>query len=219
MRAGIKSALPYPGEDLRELSWYFPDLLGMCRMLLASYWTQIVSNWWWPLCVDPIYGISKSKTWHATFNQWFEFNSKHGLLRRPHFALTQSTASRSWAIYSPLLRCHKLRQRKTWHASYMPWVEFNSNHGLSQFNISKIASISGITSWIELTQNYVWMSRGSGFLNQVITVSSTLSLYWNKPSQSERNLKFNFAHNKHHLLNYLPSYHSIYTEWGSPSSN
>ena len=148
-----------------------------------------------------------------------KFNSKHGLLSRPHFALTQSTASRSWAIYSPLLRCHKLRQRKTWHASYMPWVEFNSNHGLSQFNISKIASISGITSWIELTQNYVWMSRGSGFLNQVITVSSTLSLYWNKPSQSERNLKFNFAHNKHHLLNYLPSYHSIYTEWGSPSSN
>ena len=28
MRPRIKSALPYPGEDLRELSLYFPNLLG-----------------------------------------------------------------------------------------------------------------------------------------------------------------------------------------------
>lgn len=33
-------------------------------------------------------------------------------------------------------------------------------------------------------------------INQVITVSPTLSLYWNKPSQSERNQKFYFARNK-----------------------
>ena len=36
MSPGLKTALLYPGEDLRELSWYFPNLLGQVSSHVAS---------------------------------------------------------------------------------------------------------------------------------------------------------------------------------------
>ena len=61
---------------------------------------------------------------------WTEFNSKHGLLLRPYFALTQSMAPRWWAIAHD---CDTTIWVNTKHGMYLIYHDLNLTQNMAYY--------------------------------------------------------------------------------------